>query len=214
MTQTKQSRELLALALIAGARVDGDKVIVSVKGGNDAARFVCGAIVADIDRHCAGSGAEPVDMVLHCPKCGLQHLDGVEGGPEAQPDGTVHTEVSWENPPHRSHLCHGCGHIWRPADVPTNGVAAVKTTGKADSPLAASPAPAVPSEVERGRAAQAAAVMPMIGPLLDNVSPNLVEDFPELYRKLRLIEHAMETADDGALAACQQPAASKKDETK
>ncbi len=35
--------------------------------------------------------------------------------------------------PHRSHLCHGCGHIWRPADVPTNGVVATKTKGKADS---------------------------------------------------------------------------------
>lgn len=47
---------------------------------------------------------------------------------------------------HRSHLCHGCGHIWRPADVPTNGVAAVKTKGKADSPTVttqpAAPAPA------------------------------------------------------------------------
>lgn len=64
----------------------------------------------------------PVDMVLHCPDCGLQHID-------APTD-------EWSNPPHRSHLCHGCGHTWRPADVPTNGVAAVKTTGKADSPLA------------------------------------------------------------------------------
>lgn len=40
-------------------------------------------------------------------------------------------------PVHRSHLCRpedgGCGHIWRPADVPTNGVDAIKTKGKADS---------------------------------------------------------------------------------
>lgn len=68
----------------------------------------------------------PIDMVLHCPACGLQHVDA--------PD---HRTPDWNNPPHRSHLCHGCGHIWRPADVPTNGVQAVQTKGKADSPIAA-----------------------------------------------------------------------------
>lgn len=72
----------------------------------------------------------PIDMVLHCPKCGLQHIDAPG----------LHSEFDhdhqWTNPPHRSHLCHGCGHIWRPADVPTNGVAAVKTKGKDDSPPA------------------------------------------------------------------------------
>ena len=70
--------------------------------------------------------AEPIDMVLHCPACGLQHIDA----PDERTPG-------WVNEPHRSHLCHGCGHIWRPADVPTNGVAAVTTKGKADSPIAA-----------------------------------------------------------------------------
>lgn len=81
-----------------------------------------------------------IDMVLHCPKCGMQHVD--------MPDWDEYEDGDcWKNPPHRSHLCQpengGCGHIWRPADVPTNGVAAVKTTGKADSPIA-SPAPAAP----------------------------------------------------------------------
>lgn len=66
-------------------------------------------------------GPAPIGMVLHCPACGLQHVDA------ATP--------TWPNDPHRSHLCAGCGHIWRPADVPTNGVAAVKTHGKNDSPL-------------------------------------------------------------------------------
>jgi hypothetical protein len=68
--------------------------------------------------------SRPVDMVLHCPSCGLQHIDA--------PDDRT---TGWVNPPHRSHLCHGCGHIWRPADVPTNGVAAIATKGKADHPL-------------------------------------------------------------------------------
>lgn len=55
----------------------------------------------------------PVPMVLHCPKCGVQHIDAPE------------PENGWDNPPHKSHLCHGCGTIWRPADVPTAGVASV-----------------------------------------------------------------------------------------
>ena len=75
----------------------------------------------------------PIDMVLHCPACGLQHIDG----PDERTPG-------WANAPHRSHMCHGCGHIWRPADVATNGVLAVKTKGKADSP------PAAPAPVAQG----------------------------------------------------------------
>lgn len=94
----------------------------------------------------AAGGATPIDMVLHCPACGLQHVDSPEpckdcgdtgiavGGLDSCP---ACIGISWANPPHRSHLCHGCGHIWRPADVPTNGVQAVKTVGKADSPVRA-----------------------------------------------------------------------------
>lgn len=63
----------------------------------------------------------PLDMVLHCPRCGHQHVDA--------PD----PAKGWNNPPHRSHLCHGCGCIWRPADVPTCGVERVATAGSADS---------------------------------------------------------------------------------
>lgn len=87
---------------------------------------VCGAVEAAQ----AQAEAVPVDMVLHCPACGLQHIDAPEPLFESEPGA-----AQWSNPPHRSHFCHGCGHIWRPADVPTNGVAAVKTTGKADSPI-------------------------------------------------------------------------------
>lgn len=66
----------------------------------------------------------PIDMVLHCPACHVQHIDAPD---ERTPD--------WKNEPHKSHLCHGCGHIWRPADVPTNGVASIKTEGKNNSPV-------------------------------------------------------------------------------
>ena len=80
-------------------------------------------------------GANPIDMILHCPACLEQHIDTPEGAPEMQPDGSVHMEEYWSNPPHRSHLCRHCGFIWRPADVPTNGVAEIKTRGKNDSVL-------------------------------------------------------------------------------
>lgn len=87
----------------------------------------------------------PIDMILHCPACGLQHIDkdnSDEVRIKAAERGFVHgsrdwenfvEENEWENPPHRSHLCDGCGHIWRPADVPTNGVKAIKTKGEKDS---------------------------------------------------------------------------------
>lgn len=60
----------------------------------------------------------PIPMVLHCPRCGGQHVDKAT--------------AEWTNPPHRSHLCAGCGCIWRPADVPTTGVDHAETRGKDD----------------------------------------------------------------------------------
>lgn len=89
--------------------------------------------------------AAPIDMVLHCPACGMQHVDAPEW--EDDPHDIEQGQImSWRNEPHRSHLCHGCGHVWRPADVPTNGVQAVKTKGKADSPPRASQASVVQQE--------------------------------------------------------------------
>lgn len=83
----------------------------------------------------APAACAPIDMVLHCPACGLQHIDAPE--PELGPNVTGDGDMPlWNNPPHRSHLCAGCGHVWRPADVATNGVRAVKTGGKDDSPPA------------------------------------------------------------------------------
>jgi hypothetical protein len=91
----------------------------------------------------------PIDMVLYCPNCGMQHIDADESE-TLSIDGTPYltARLGWDNPPHRSHLCHGCGHIWRPADVPTNGVAGVKTKGKADSPVSARIAALEASETE------------------------------------------------------------------
>lgn len=88
----------------------------------------------DSDRASRAQAAPaPIDMVMHCPACGMQHIDASDAKECAWPQcscadqvdrGCIAQDISWTNPPHRSHLCHGCGHIWRPADVPTNGVQA------------------------------------------------------------------------------------------
>lgn len=64
---------------------------------------------------------DPIPMVLHCPNCGKQHVDAPE------------PETGWDNPPHKSHKCHSCGTIWRPAPVYTNGVAKLESRGEADT---------------------------------------------------------------------------------
>jgi predicted RNA-binding Zn-ribbon protein involved in translation (DUF1610 family) len=84
----------------------------------------------------------PIPMILFCPACGNQHIDREE---EHKPDclssrigpvpDAVHCTCDrWANPPHRSHLCAGCGHIWRPSDVRTVGVAEIVTQGSQDTP--------------------------------------------------------------------------------
>ena len=50
----------------------------------------------------------PVDMLLYCPECEVQHIDEPKG--------------AWTNPPHKKHLCLNCGHLWKPFDYNTNGV--------------------------------------------------------------------------------------------
>ncbi len=89
--------------------------------------------------------SDPIPTILYCPECGLQHIDGAENN--------LTGDAAWTNPPHRSHLCHGCGHIWRPADVPTNGVAQIETRGLKDSPV---PVRAYPSLLAAVREAKAA----------------------------------------------------------
>jgi hypothetical protein len=64
---------------------------------------------------------QPIDMLLFCPSCFAQHVDA--------PDERT---AGWTNPPHKSHLCHNCGHVWRPSDHPTNGVAEIQTKGGND----------------------------------------------------------------------------------
>lgn len=49
---------------------------------------------------------QPIPMLLHCPMCAERHIDR----------GEFKTKV------HHTHACQECGHVWRPAVVPTVGV--------------------------------------------------------------------------------------------
>lgn len=46
------------------------------------------------------------DMLLWCPECHERHID----------------EGDFETKEHHTHACQHCGHVWRPAIVPTRGV--------------------------------------------------------------------------------------------
>lgn len=49
---------------------------------------------------------QPIAMLLWCPLCGGRHID----------------EGEFATKSHHSHACQHCGHVWRPAIVPTVGV--------------------------------------------------------------------------------------------
>lgn len=127
------------LTTLLAAAVDKDQST----GGCDIAAGLFGPAVSSLLREVTDRITRPIDMVLHCPKCGEQHIDASE--PRSVTLNRVRDSHSaaWTNPPHRTHLCHSCGHRWRPADVATNGVAAVKTRGKDDDPIV-TPKPRVP----------------------------------------------------------------------
>lgn len=86
----------------------------------------------------------PIDMVLHCPHCHMQHIDTPEESDPAT--WTAEKHGPWMNPPHTSHLCGYCGWQWRPADVPTNGVRSTLTRHTKDS----EPPPVDPRRYVRG----------------------------------------------------------------
>jgi predicted RNA-binding Zn-ribbon protein involved in translation (DUF1610 family) len=47
-----------------------------------------------------------INKVLHCPGCGVQHIDMGE----------------WKTRLHKTHACDNCGIEWRPFNYPTRGV--------------------------------------------------------------------------------------------
>jgi hypothetical protein len=96
---------------------------------------------------------KPIPMILLCPNCKTQHVDALElkcpkcnsPDPKRHPAMQFEGEVQlcdhpwhsfdkpWDNPPHKSHFCHVCKTVWRPADVPTVGVKTINTRGDADT---------------------------------------------------------------------------------
>lgn len=114
-------------ALAQKAYNDEDELLAQ---NRDAEARICrkhaDELTAALDRMQEG---EPLNMVLHCPACGMQHIDAPE--PRYADNGA--DDTTWHNPPHRSHLCANCGCIWRPADVATNGVRVTQTKGGADT---------------------------------------------------------------------------------
>lgn len=139
----------------------------------------------------------PIPMILFCPKCGLQHIDEPD---ELTPD--------WQNPPHRSHLCHGCGCIWRPADVATVGVRAIETKGKADTFDPASPRAAAEvgeeaaQEIERLRG-ENAVLLGLLGDaagVIRSIDPEDGDEAEQLREMLEAIDRAQDPhRHEGAL---------------
>lgn len=97
----------------------------------------------EIQRFLDKSGLAPIPMILHCPKCHTQHIDKVTpcSYSECEQAGMCYCSRMgepercdrWDNPPHRSHLCHVCRTVWRPCDLTTTGVQSIITSGKADT---------------------------------------------------------------------------------
>lgn len=79
---------------------------------------------------CLGHGS-PIDMIIHCPKCGTQHVDAPD--PTKCQDCGLDEDLCtadgrcsfnpWTNPPHKKHRCLSCNNVFKVANVPTNGVA-------------------------------------------------------------------------------------------
>lgn len=116
---------------------------VSFKRANETGTALVKSAIEDKDfwqskyDEAMANAGKPIDMLLFCPNCGEQHVD------EAKPDlcetcGKSKRNCScafftaWLNPPHKSHRCSKCNHVFRPANVPTNGVAEIKTKGERD----------------------------------------------------------------------------------
>lgn len=69
--------------------------------------FVAGLLVRSrFPTRVSVSVPEVVPMILHCPECSERHVDAGE----------------FASKPHHTHACQECGHVWRPAKLPTVGV--------------------------------------------------------------------------------------------
>jgi hypothetical protein len=116
----------------------------------------------DLNAHLLGAVRDalestPIPMILFCPNCLRQHIDRPAPAMFVQRNslgeiyrwlgqsefqrrlqektlntGTWEVLPPWTNPPHKSHECQHCMHVWRPCDHPTVGVESINTKGKKD----------------------------------------------------------------------------------
>lgn len=75
-------------------------------------------VTRELESAIATESPAPVPMFLTCPKCNARHID----------EGEFATKV------HHTHSCQSCGLTWRPAVVPTVGVAFLPGFKNAESP--------------------------------------------------------------------------------
>jgi hypothetical protein len=90
----------------------------------------------------------PIPMRLPCEKCGVLHID----------EGRFATEA------HETHVCQGCGLAWKPARVPTVGVAFLPGY-KNEAPTPKTDASAEANKIEQA-AREADDVLPGLGRLV------------------------------------------------
>ncbi|NIF72774.1 hypothetical protein F3J16_21685 [Burkholderia sp. Ap-962] len=123
-----------AAPVATAPKLDTEQMLRDCVPGGDIVdpQLVCDNIRAWFDDRAPDAEAEPIPMLLFCPRCGTQHIDAEEWADDPHDIEQGRMRV-WSNPPHRSHLCHACGIVWRPADVATVGVASIETSGKADT---------------------------------------------------------------------------------
>ena len=72
----------------------------------------------------------PIQMILFCPKCHVQHIDELEpAGSRLNPSAV---DIDWAKRPHRTHLCKmsTCGYEFRPTNFATVGVAELPANEK------------------------------------------------------------------------------------
>jgi len=69
----------------------------------------------------------PIPLLLWCPKCGARHID----------------TGAFAEKHHHTHACQTCGLVWRPAIVPTVGVAFLPGFKNMDPPAPAASSAAV-----------------------------------------------------------------------
>lgn len=141
-THTSLDRQQREIESLKRQLAENEKLLGYVSNDAELAEFLLATAIAEaaqkagiLNRDCqslsgpqllllcddlATMATAPVNLLLFCPNCGLQHIDA------------PNIEKAWDNPPHRSHECQRCFYTWRPSDRFTNGITAIDTAGAKD----------------------------------------------------------------------------------